>query len=313
MSDERYLQFPLCMLRNLLTDRKKTIDDIIDFGIYHFSKSVKYDLSEVARQMMYCYYRKQDDLTNDLRRMIQRHIDSENIQIDDDYNGFSGSEFNPETEIGQITELFDADNNFREKAIEFYQIRQAFSFLGIIGNFDTCLKRGKEIERTTPKGEPYPSINIKRIFEFLEQEKTEFDLMQFACYIAIRSILGKKPYCRTNKEMILCRAFGYNSVKHLPATMNPVIKELFDKYKKRHHIERILQSLKLSWNILIYGRNVHGLYIGLKNLKKNITLANMISYAETKKKKNQIAELKKQENEAREKALQQLNKGQQLK
>lgn len=312
MSDERYLQFPLCMLRNLLTDRKKTIDDIIDFGIYHFSKSVKYDLSEVARQMMYCYYRKQGDLTNDLRRMIQRYIDSENIYFDEDYNGFAGSEFNPVLELEQILRLFENDNNFKEKAIEFYQIRQACSrdLLNITCDFDNCLRRGKEIERTIPEGEPYPSINKSLFFDFRDHEKTEFDLMQFACYIAIRSILGEKPYCRTNKEMILCRAFGYKSNKHLPATMHPDIKELFDKYNKRYHIDRILQSLELNWNILIYSHNIRGLYIGLS---KKITLESMIVQAETKKKKNQIDALKKQKDEAREKALQQLNKGQQLK
>jgi len=312
MSDERYLQFPLCLLRNLFADKLKTINDIIEFGLYRYAKKQDYDLFEVARQMMYCFYRKQGDLTNDLRRMIQRYIDSENIQIDDDYNGFSGSEFNPETEIGNIMELFNTDNNFMEKAIEFYQIRQACSrdLLNITCNFDYVLKHGKEIEKTIPEGEPYPSINKSLFFDFRDHEKTEFDMMQFACYIAIRSILGEKPYCRTNKEMILCRAFGYKSNKELPATMNPVIKELFDKYNKRYHIDRILQSLELNWNILIYSHNIRGLYIGLS---KKITLESMIVQAETKKKKKQIDALKKRKDEAREKALQQLNKEQQLK
>jgi hypothetical protein len=317
MSDERYLQFPLCMLRNLLTDRKKTIDDIIDFGIYHFSKSVKYDLSEVARQMMYCFYRKQSDLTNDLRRMIQRYIDSEKIYFDEEYSGFSGigSEFKAELELDQILPLFETDKTFKEKAIEFYQIRQACSrdLLNITCNFDYVLKHGKEIERTIPANEPYPSINKSLFFKFRDHEKTEFDLMQFACYIGIRSILGIKPYCRTNKKHILCRAFGYTSVKHLPDTMNPDIQELFNKYLNRYHIGRILQSLELNWNILIDGHNMKGMYIGVKNLEKKFTLENMISYAETNKMKNKIDALKKQKDEAREKALQQLNKGQQLK
>ncbi len=311
-NDERYLQFPLFMLRELFIDRQKTIAEIISYGIYHFSKNQKYDLSDVAKQMMYCYYRKQGDLTNDLRRMIQRYIDSENIYFDEDYNGFAGSEFNPVLELEQILRLFENDNNFKEKAIEFYQIRQACSrdLLNITCNIDACLRRGKEIERTIPEGEPYPSINKSLFFDFRDHEKTEFDLMQFACYIAIRSILGEKPYCRTNKEMILCRAFGYKSNKELPATMNPVIKELFDKYNKRYHIDRILQSLELNWNILIYSHNIRGLYIGLS---KKITLESMIVQAETKKKKKQIDALKKRKDEAREKALQQLNKGQQLK
>lgn len=313
MSDERYLQFPLSMLRNLFADKLKTINDIIEFGIYRFSKKQDYNLLEVARQMMYCFYRKQGDLTNDLRRMIQRYIDSENIYFDEDYNGFAGSEFNPETEIRQITELFEADTDFKEKAIEFYQIRQAYSFLGIKGNFENCLKRGKEIEKTIPEHEPYPSVNKSKLFEYRDENKTEFDLMQFACYIGIRSILGVKSYCRTNKEMILCRAFGYASKKHLPVTMNPDIKELFNKYLKRYHIDKVLQSLQLNWNILIYSHNIRGLYIGSENLEKKITLDSMALLAETQKKKNQIAELKKRKHEATEKALQQLNKGQQLK
>jgi len=312
MSDERYLQFPLCLLRNLFADKLKTINDIIEFGLYRYAKKQDYDLFEVARQMMYCFYRKQGDLTNDLRRMIQRYIDSENIQIDDDYNGFSGSEFNPETEIGNIMELFNTDNNFMEKAIEFYQIRQAYKFLGITGGFEYCIEQGKRIERTIPAGEPYPSINKKLLFEFRDHEKTEFDLMQFVFYVGIRSILGKKSYSKTNKEHILCRAFGYNSVKHLPATMHPDLKALFDKYKTRYHADRVLEAMQLNnWGIHVYSHNkMRGLYIGLS---KKITLENLIMLAETKKRKYQIDALKKRKDEARAKALQQLNKEQQLK
>ncbi len=47
--------------------------------------------------------------------------------------------------------------------------------------------------------ELYPMVNLKLIFEFRDSEKSEFDLAQFAGYIAIRSIKGKKPYCKTNK------------------------------------------------------------------------------------------------------------------
>jgi len=321
-TDERYLQFPLCMLRNLFTDKKKTIDDIIEYGIYRFAKTIKYELYYVAQQLMYCYYRKQGDLTNDLYKTIQSYVDDEIIYLDEDYNGFSGTEFKAETEIEQILQIFGydpmtdeidktkCDIDFYNNAIEFYQIRQAYSFLGITGDYDYCLKRGKEIEKTIPEHEPYPSVNRDLFFEFRDHEKTEFDLMQFACYIGLRSILGKNSYCKTNKEMILCRAFGYISHEHLPETMNPDIKALFDKYSKRYHIDKVLQSLELKWNILTYSHNNRGMYIGLE---KKISLETMIFQAETKKKKNQIDELKKRKHEAREKALQQLNKGQQLK
>ncbi|MCK9613011.1 MAG: hypothetical protein M0R16_08955 [Bacteroidales bacterium] len=314
MSDERYLQFPLCMLRELFIDKFKIIDEIIRFGIYRFATKINYDLYDVAKQLMYCYYRKQGDLTKDLGRIIEKYINSEKIYFDEDYKGFSytgtSTEFTAKTEIEQILELFDTDPDFKEKAIEFYQIRQAYEFLGITGDLDYCLKRGKEIEKTIPDGEPYPSINKDLLFEFRDHDKTEHDLMQFAFYVGIRSILGIKSYCPTNKVHILCRAFGYASINHLPETTNPCIKEMFNKYLKRYHADRMLEEMQLSWGVHTYSKHMRGLYIGLS---KKITLENMILQAERKKQKNQIEQLKQQKHDARQKALQQLNKGQQLK
>lgn len=307
MSDERFLQFPLFMLQDLFIDRKKNINEIISYGIFRYSKYVNHELIDVASQLMYCFYRKKGDLTNDLLKLIQEYICEKKIDIDEKNNSFCHSKFMPITEIEDILKLFKIDADFKTKAIEFYQIQQAYSFFGINGDFDKCLKLGKEIEKIIPANEPYPSINKNLLFEFRDGNKTEFDLMQFACYIAVRSILGKKSYCRTNKEMILCRAFGYASKKHLPDTFNPIIQELFNKYLKRYHIDRILQSLQINWNILIYSHNMRGLYIGLS---KKITLENMILQAEIKKKKNQIDKLKKRKQEAKAKALQQLYKEQ---
>jgi hypothetical protein len=304
-SKEKYLQFPLFLLRELLTDKEKTIEKIIKYGIYRFSKIQKYELYDVAKQIMYCYYRKQGDLTNNLLEITQSYIDAEMIDLDEDYSGFSFENFNPETEINQLLEIFETDLNFKEKSIEFYLIRQAYVFLGITGNFENCLKVGKQIEKTIPEKEPFPMISKRLLFEFRDNDKSEFDLMQFAVYIAIRSILGKKSYCKTNKEMIICRSFGYASKKHLPAKMHPIIKELFSKYMKRYHINNLIESLKLNWKVLIYSKYIRGFYVGMSN---KISLEAIILIAETKKKKNQIATLKRNEFEIREKVLQQLNK-----
>ena len=307
-SNEKYLQFPLFLIQGLFTDKKKTINDIINYGIYRFAKQMKYDLSDVAKQLMYGYFR--GDLTNDAKKAIQKYVNAEMIEIDEDYNGFSFENFNPETSIEQILKIFESDYNFKNTGIEFYQIKQAYKFLEIKGNYDNCLKVGKQIEKTIPEHEPFPMISKSLLFEIRDKNKAEFDLMQFATYISIRSILGKKSNCRTNKEMIICRAFGYKSKNNLPENMNPVIKELFNKYMKRYHIDRILQQLELNWNVLTYSNNIRGLYVGMSN---KISLEAMVLMAETKKKKNQIANLKDTKREAREKALQQLNKGQQLK
>jgi hypothetical protein len=306
---ERYLQFPLFLLRELLTNKEKTLNDIISYGIYNKSKSQKYDINIVATQLMYVYYRKRGDLTNNLIRTIQNYIDEGSIEIDEDYNGFSGENFNPETEVEQLLQIFETNTNFYGNAIEFFQMKQAYNYLGINGSYSNCLKAGKEIEKDIPEKEPFPMVSISLLFNYRDNNKTEFELMQFASYVAIRSILGKKAYCRTNKEMIVCRAFGYSSIKTLPTMMNKVIKPIFDKYINRYWIDKVLINLELNWEVLTYSNNMRGMCIGMKN---KTTIEDLALIAETKKMKNRIAKLKDEKREAREKALQQLNKGVQL-
>lgn len=306
-NDKKYLQFPLFILRNLIIDKKNTINNIFLYGIYKFSSQIKYDLSEVARQLMYKYYRS--ELTNDLSEAMEMYIDNGTIDIDEDYNGFNGSEFNPEIEIEQLMKIFETDSDFKNNAIELHRIKQAYEILGFEPNYVSCMNTAKQIEKSIPEKEPFPMVNKKLLFDFRDNEKSEFDLMQLACYISIQSILGQKSYCPTNKDMIICRAFGYSSIKHLPKEMTPAIKELFCKYMNRYHKDKIIQQLELNWNVLTYCPGMRGFYIGING---KITLDQLVLIAETKKKKNQINELKIKKNEAKEKALQQLNKRQQL-
>jgi hypothetical protein len=292
MTNDRYFQFPLFLLRDLTTDKNKALNNIIKYGLYSFGEKINQDLNEVIRQLMYCYYRDTNVLPNDLIKLIDRYVDK-----DEDYNGFNGSEFNPEYETEQLIEIFKTDVNFQAKAIEFYKIRQAYSFMGITGNFENCLSVGKQIQDTIPKGEPMPMINKNQLFEFRDEDKTEIELMQFAVNIAIRSIIGEKAYSKTNKPMILCRAFGYSSIKLIPEAMP----ELFYKYSKRYHIDKIILKLELgNWNLIFYGNNMRGMYIGFEN---KITLDKLAETAEMKKDKTKIENLKAAKKAAQEKAL----------
>ncbi|MFZ4583113.1 MAG: hypothetical protein ACOYM7_10730 [Paludibacter sp.] len=326
-SKEKYLQFPLFLLRGIFTDKSKTLENIISYGIYRFSKTIKYQYFEVARQLMYCYYRERENIPGELFNMMRRYVADEKINIDECYYGFIGAygEFNPESEIEEILTIFgynpmtdeinesESDTEFLNLAIEFYRIRQAFKSLSISGNMPHHLREGKRIEKTIPEGEAYPSINIDKLFEFQYEDKTELELIQFLFYIAIRSIVGIKPYSTTNKKMILFRAFGYKNEKAMPVKMNPAIKELFVKYSKRYHTDKVLELLELKWNVLIYADRYSGLH-GMKvavNSKKT-SLEAMAESTERKKMKNQREALKQKKIEAKNKALQQLNKEQQL-
>ncbi|MEI8274213.1 MAG: hypothetical protein WCG08_16490 [Paludibacter sp.] len=297
MTNDRYFQFPLFLLRELMIDKNKALNDIIRYGLYSFAEKINPDLNEVIRQLMYCYYRNRADLPNDLIDLIESYIDTEKLLTDEDYNGFNGTEFNPEFETEQLTEIFQSDSEFEAMAIEFYKIRQAYSFMSITGNYQNCLSVGRQIQANIQKGEPMPMINKSQLFEYRDEDKTEFELMQFAVNIAIRSIIGEKTHSKTNKEMILCRAFGYKTKNHLPETMP----HIFRKYLNRYHIDKVLQKIEIgNWNLIFYANNMRGMYIGFKS---KISLEKLIEIAEMKREKKKLEDLKQAKKIAQEKVL----------
>ena len=308
-NEGKYFQFPSFLLRDFMTDKERVLNNIIRYGLYCYSEKLDCVKSAVAKQLMYCYYSNRSKLTNYLLQALERYVNDDIITLDDCYHGFVGNckEFNPFTEIEEILNIFDTDIKFKDQAFEWYKIRQAYNFIGVNGNYENCLIVGKKIQDSIPSGEPMPMMNKSQLFEFRDNDKTERDLIQFAVNIGIRSIIGTKSYCKTNKEMIVCRAFGYNTIKHLPTSLP----QLLCKYSNRYHIDKVLQLLELNnWNLIFYSHNMRGMYIGLKD---KISIESLIEIAETKKLKNRIEKLKNEKQIARERVLQQLNKGQQLK
>lgn len=295
-TENSYFQFPLFLLRDLFKDKNKTLNDILRYGLYSFAEKIQPNIDDVIRQMMYCYYRKQNDLPNKLLKLIEYHIEEGNITIDEDYNGFDGSEFNPDAD-SEIRNLFLEEPNFYNMAFDWYRIQQSYKYFNVNGNYQNAIDVGSKIHSSIPAGEPMPMINKNQLFEFRDKEKTEFELMKFAVNIGIRSIIGKKDFIKTNKQMILCRTFGYKSNNNLPKKM-PV---LFYKYSKRYQIDKVLQSLELeNWNLQFYSNHIRGMYIAFKN---KISIDKLAEIAETKKMKNRIQDLKNTKKEATKKAL----------
>lgn len=300
-TENRYFQFPLFLLRDLMTDKNKAMNNIIRYGLFSFAEKSKYDINDVIRQLIYCYYRNRAEIWDDLYQMVDSHVQSGDIEIDEDYSGFKGwAEFDPEIETLSIEEIFKTDSAFRDKAIDWHRVRQSYSFMQIEGDYQNAFNVGKKIHSTIPAGEPMPMVDKKLLFEFRDSEKSEFEMMQFVVNIGIRSIIGEKNFVKTNKLMILCRAFGYNTIKDLPNQMPDV----YYKYSKRYHIDKVLERLELdNWNLHFYSHNIRGIYVGFK---KKISLEDLIRFAEMKKRKNKIQDLKNAKKAAREKVLQQI-------
>ena len=51
--DKNYFQYPLFLLRDLLTDKHKCLNNIIDYGVYAFANSFEIDPYYLAERTLY--------------------------------------------------------------------------------------------------------------------------------------------------------------------------------------------------------------------------------------------------------------------
>ena len=301
------------LMQNLFNDRAATTNKIFDAGIFHFSQKLPVEMHLVIHQLLYDYYRHKDKLTPYLRNELTSHYKDGSLEYDDDYNGFyAGNEgmFIP-MESDQLRVIMENDPEFLQAAKEYQQLHAALKTLGISCNTGRQIMAGKKLLENIPDREPWPMVNINLLFQYYKEEKTSWQLAQFAAYIAIRSILGKKSYCKTNKQMILARIFGYKTLRQLQESkLTPSTKELVIKYSNRYWMDRLLKTLETDWNILIYSfKGSYGLYIGIEN---KINMDSFIMAIESKRESRKLAYLKQRKEEARNKAIQHINKEQHI-
>ncbi len=130
--------------------------------------------------------------------------------------------------------------------------------LGItLGNAKKSIENSQQIENSIASNTPTTGINKAIIFDYYKNSKDEFQIATFCAFCAIRSILGTKSYCKTNKAFIHARMFGYSSIKEVPGSLNPVQ----SKYLQRYHIDKVLLELQMNWGLKLFADHCRGFYL----------------------------------------------------
>jgi hypothetical protein len=78
-------------------------------------------------------------------------------------------------------------------------------------------------------------------------------------YLAIKSIIGSKPYIKLTNEFLIARMAGCATIAELP---NPLPLPLAD-YATRRKLDKIKFELQTAWNVNIYSRYVRGFYASI--------------------------------------------------
>jgi hypothetical protein len=294
--DAKYMQFPLCMLQKLPISPVETLESIISFGVYYYSRCIKYDMVDVMTQLMYCYYRNNELLSDKMQNRIEN-----NVEIDEDYNGFHGKDFEPLECSGESLEkLLNTEPELRKEAIENYQLRESARFYGLKEinrkqRIDYVIKFQAEHEAMHGK-QPMPSISIDMLFDY---KKNPQDLELLMSYISIKSLIGQYKFTGTCKDVIVMRMIGAKSSKALEnALKNKTLKSIYDKYSKRYWFDKLIKDL--------FDRDFLQSKIGLKRKIYLSTTLNFDELGVEIAKMLKSKDLKNKEKQAKEKLLQQL-------
>lgn len=172
---------------------------------------------------------------------------------------------------------------------EFYQMK--------LGSDKHSLDNGKLLYNSVPNNSPKVGLNLSIWWDFYKNEKTEFDKVCLLGFLAIKSILGNKSYCKVTNLYLWARMDGKtNTIEEVSELSNEI-----RKYANRYQTENIKNELILNWHLIYYSRYTRGFYVSLK-----MSLEDLIFEAEKKRKSIKDKQQKQLQNEALKKVLERL-------
>lgn len=174
-------------------------------------------------------------------------------------------------------------------------LESSAKYFGInLGNSKRTYKNGKLLYDSIPEKTPMTGINKEMLFDYFEHEKSEIEIVTLLAFLAIKSILGTKPYSKANKQFLLSRMSGN-------AKKDGIISDQLSKYLLRYHFDKIIIELKLNWRLVYYSYHTRGFYISF-----DLSLEKLIEICETDRKSTKIKNMKNNENEIRKKVMENL-------
>ena len=178
-------------------------------------------------------------------------------------------------------------------------VKRAARFLGVtLGNEFRTYHNGNELFDSIPEGLPKVGISADIFFDYYKNEKSEFQKVTLLAFLAIKSVLQNKSYCKLNNNYLFARMDGKS---HSIKNDSELSKELL-KYKNDYRSVKIKDELKLNWGLKYYGKS-RGFYVSFK-----MSLEDLIFQVEKNKKSNRLKEQKEIEKAARLAAMERLNK-----
>jgi len=245
MTQLKYFQFPLIMLREVHKNYDRAMQDIVNYAIVDFALKQNINQEDAARELIYSYYRDKSGAYEPAMAALADRFEKGHLETYEDYIVFgSDGEVNHDT-VGQVSEYLESDNELRSLAIQNKQLQNIDSFFKIKGSTSNYryhsyqkLKKTIEVHQAKHGRDPHPTI-LTDLFWDLYQGK---DPVLFAGYMAIRSIEGHNTYAATNRPTIAGRMAGAKSLAVIEK-LKPDERAIYEKYTHRYHFNKLIEHL----------------------------------------------------------------------
>ncbi len=253
-----YVRFPLSFIRDMLLDKDIGMTKMLLYGICIVAKNSDVDEYNAYRQTGYCYYRyvkaeyneremhnSKTVLPTSIKTLLDELSEREGLFYNVDYMGFNGNgELDMYDDILLLMEYTKKNPEWHEEIMAFHKLRQAAELFGVtIKNYDSLLSEFYKYSKAKTR-----MVSVKRsmILEYWKQQKTEYQIILFAMYMAVKAIIGTKPLARTTKSYILANTFGCMNEEELGRVMkeNTTIKELYEKYSTKRMWEKLTKDIQ---------------------------------------------------------------------
>lgn len=160
------------------------------------------------------------------------------------------------------------------------------------------LQKGETLYLRLHRDTPKAGIEINVFWDFVRNPKTEFEKVCLLGFLAFKSILQDKSYCKITNKFWLSRMDGKAKCVKEISELSPEIRRFHNEYQTK----KIKSELRDSWGLKTYSRYTRGFYVSFK-----LTLEELITVAENRRKTRKEKLYKEHEKEILKRVLEKLN------
>ena len=213
----------------------------------------------------------------------------------------SGFLTNSHTVLNNITDFAIYENSLKlELGTEEDKMKASANIFNLtLTNPKRSSENGKLLYNSISQKSPRTGLSRSMFFDFYQDEQSEFEKVCLLAFLAIKSIIGNKAYCKVTNHYLWARMDGKTTTIETPEHLTP---ELM-KYANRYQTENIKNELILNWSLIYYSRYTRGFYVSYK-----LSLEDLIFEAEKKRKSTKEKQQNSLQKEALKRALERLSK-----